>query len=144
MKGGVMGKDMAESVQRIILFDGVCNLCNGVVRFIIDHDPAGCFRFASIQSETGRTLMASRGLTPGDLSTFVLLDGSETLVRSDAALRIAGRLSRPWPVLAVLRIVPRPLRDWMYGLIGRNRYRLFGRSDQCRVPTPAEVARFLA
>jgi predicted DCC family thiol-disulfide oxidoreductase YuxK len=129
----------------VVMFDGVCNLCNGAVRFVIDRDPAGVFRFAALQSDAGRALLARLGvqLAPGDPETIVLVEGGRVYERSDAAVRIARRLAGPWRLFALLAIVPRRLRDAVYRFVARHRYRWFGRTAECRVPTPALRARFL-
>ncbi|GAA4453464.1 thiol-disulfide oxidoreductase DCC family protein [Nibrella saemangeumensis] len=119
----------------IVLFDGVCNLCNGAVNFIIDHDPQHRFRYASLQSETGKQLVARHPELAG-MDSIVLLSGDQVLSKSGAVLRIASLLSGPWRWLAVFRIVPQSLRDIVYDWVARNRYRLFGRTDACRIPTP--------
>jgi predicted DCC family thiol-disulfide oxidoreductase YuxK len=129
--------------QPILLFDGVCNLCSGAVRFVIRHDPAGRFRFAALQSETGRRLLARHGLPADAPDTFVLVEGARCFTRSDAAIEIARRLAGAWRWLRVVALVPRPIRDWAYGIVVRNRYRWFGRSESCMVPTPELAQRFL-
>ncbi|MHC5004558.1 MAG: thiol-disulfide oxidoreductase DCC family protein [Planctomycetota bacterium] len=129
----------------IVLFDGVCGLCNRTVQFIIRRDRLAVFRFAPLQSARGRALLEPFGMDADDLSTIVLIDGDRRLVRSDAALAIARRLRRPWSWLgAVLRIVPRPLRDLAYRFVARHRYRWFGRTDRCVAMTPEHRDRFLA
>ncbi|GAA4417694.1 thiol-disulfide oxidoreductase DCC family protein [Nibrella viscosa] len=126
----------------IVLFDGVCNLCNGAVNFLIDHDRQRRFRYASLQSETGRRLLTQRpALAATD--SIVLLSGEQVWVKSDAVLQIAGQLSIPWRWLAVFRILPRFLRDAAYDWVARNRYRLFGRTDTCRLPAPELQSLFL-
>lgn len=127
----------------IVLFDGVCNLCHGSVNFIIDRDPANVFRFASLQSGIGIKLLEDAGQNPEPVNSIVLIDGEKVHRRSSAALRIAWRLRFPWPLLAVFLLVPRPLRDAVYDFIARNRYRWFGQSDACRLPTPDRASRFL-
>lgn len=125
--------------RAIILFDGVCNLCNGAVTFVIDHDRDGYFAFAQLQSETGRDLL-------GDavrLESIVLIEDGVQYSQSTAALRIARRLRNPWPLLYSLIIVPKALRDGVYSLIAANRYRLFGKTESCRLPTPDMSERFL-
>lgn len=129
--------------QPVILFDGVCNLCAWSVQFIIRRDPRGRFRFAALQSPAGRRLLAERGADMRGLDSVVLVEGSRWYARSDAALRIARHLRGGWPLLALLRVVPRPLRDWAYDVIARNRYRWFGRQEACMLPTPALRERFL-
>ena len=130
----------------IILFDGVCNLCSGVVRFVIARDPHAHFRFAALQSDAARRACAEVGATPPaavDPDTIIVIADGRALERSDAALAIASRLPFPWPMFGVFRILPRALRDWAYRLIARNRYRWFGKSDTCLMPTPELRARFL-
>lgn len=142
---GLSAPDVDALVRQgpIVLFDGHCNLCNGAVDFLIRRDRRGTLRFASLQSDLGRALAARAGLDPDVLSTFVLVDGSRTYVRSTAALRAAAALRMPWPLLGVLRLVPRVLRDAVYDWVARNRIRWFGRKETCRLPSPEEAARFV-
>ena len=130
--------------QPILLFDGVCNLCNGFVQFIIRRDPEGMFRFASLQSELAQELLKERGLDPAALDTVVLIDGERAFTRSDAALQVAGRMGGAWPLLKVFRVLPRAWRNAVYDWVARHRYRWFGKKDQCMVPTPELRSRFLA
>ena len=123
----------------IVLFDGVCNLCNGAVRFILARDPRARFRFASLQSEAARRLLG--GDPPAE--TIVLIEAGKTHTRSTAALRIARLLRFPWPLWYGWIVVPRPLRDGVYDWVARHRYRWFGRRDTCMVPTPELRDRFL-
>ena len=125
----------------VVLFDGVCNLCDAAVTFIIDRDADAVFRFASLQSETGQRLTQQYGLENED--TVVLVADGRCYVRSTAALRIARRLDGAWPLLAALLVVPASLRDAAYRFIARHRYRWFGTRDACRVPTPELRRRFL-
>jgi predicted DCC family thiol-disulfide oxidoreductase YuxK len=127
----------------IVLFDGVCNLCTSTVQFIIKRDPHGYFTFASLQSEVGRTLLEDYGLQPDTLDTFVLVEGSRCFTRSDAALRVAKHLSGGWSLLRILSLVPKPIRDWGYTIIARNRYRWFGTHETCMVPSRDVLDRFL-
>ncbi|WP_266368813.1 thiol-disulfide oxidoreductase DCC family protein [Tellurirhabdus rosea] len=127
----------------ILLFDGVCNLCNGAVNFIIDRDPAGHFRFAALQSEAGKALLRKHHFPDTHLDSLILVTDGRVLTRSDAALAVARGLSGGWPLLAVFRFLPRPLRDAVYDWVARNRYRWFGKEDTCRLPSPALKARFL-
>ena len=130
----------------IILFDGVCNLCSGVVRFVIARDPHVRFRFAALQSDAARRACAEVGATPPaavDPDTIIVIVNGRALERSDAALAIASRLPFPWPMFGVFRILPRALRDWLYRFVAKNRYRWFGKSDTCMMPTPELRARFL-
>jgi len=133
----------AASGHPVLLFDGVCNLCNATVRFLVERDPEARLRFAALQSPVGQSLLARFGLERDDFDTMVLVDGDRCATRSDAALGVVPYLSGAWPLLRVLRVVPRPLRDAVYGFVVRNRYRWFGRRDDCMVPTPELRARFL-
>ena len=126
----------------ILLFDGVCNICDRSVQFVLDHDAAGAVRFASLQSRVGRELLAAHGVPPETDSVVLIADG-QAHVRSDAALATAARLDAPWRWLAAARIVPRPVRDAVYDWIARNRTRWFGTREACRIPTPDVRARFL-
>jgi predicted DCC family thiol-disulfide oxidoreductase YuxK len=127
----------------IVLFDGVCNLCNWWIQFIIKRDSKLLFRFAALQSRTGQHLLAHYGLCPQSLASMVLIDAGSASTRSDAALRIASYLPGMWPLLGTLRIVPRVLRNWVYDRIAENRYRWFGKKDACMVPMGDIAHRFL-
>lgn len=126
----------------VILFDGVCNLCHGAVRFIIRRDRAARFRFASLQSDTGRRL-AGPGL-PAEPDSILLFEEGRRYDRSTAALRIARRLDGAWPLLYAFIVIPRPLRDAVYAWIARHRYRWFGRLETCPLPDPGLADRFLS
>ena len=128
----------------IVLFDGVCNLCHGSVQFILRHEPAPIVRFASIQSDAGKELLAGCGL-PRDFSDAVIyIENGQVHQGATAALRIGQRLKFPWSMLAsVGLLVPTGIRDYIYGHIGRHRYQWFGRTDLCIVPTETLKSRFL-
>jgi predicted DCC family thiol-disulfide oxidoreductase YuxK len=128
----------------IVLFDGVCNLCTASVRFMIRRDPAERLRFATLQSATGRSLLERHHLPTDTLETFVVVAGDRCYTRSDAALEVVRRLRAPWPLLVVFKIIPRAIRDAIYSWVARHRYRWFGRTDQCMVPTGNLLERFLA
>ena len=127
----------------VVLFDGVCNLCNGAVQFVIGHDPTQQFRFASLQSDAAARLLARDDAAAPLPDSIVLLDEQGMHFRSTAILRIARRLSFPWPLASLFLAVPRPLRDGVYNLVARRRYRWFGRQDVCLTPTAELRARFL-
>ncbi|WP_336023405.1 thiol-disulfide oxidoreductase DCC family protein [Halobellus salinisoli] len=127
----------------VILFDGVCNLCNGVVSFLIPRDPEGRLRFAPLQSEAGRALLARHDLPAEDLETVVLVEGDRAHTKSDAAIRVAELLGWPYRLLALGWVVPRGVRDGMYGFVAENRYEWFGRKEQCMVPDEDVSDRFL-
>ena len=138
-----VGVETERSPGPIVLFDGLCNFCDTSVNFIIDRDPRGRFRFAPLQSESAKTLLLRHGLDAQQLQSVALIEGGICYTRSTAALRIARRLSGPWPLLYAMIVVPRPLRDLVYDWIARNRYRWFGTRDACRVPTSELRSRFM-
>ena len=125
-----------------ILFDGVCNLCNSSVNFIIDRD-RGAFKFASLQSSEAQNLLQKSGIDSRKLESIVLVENDAVYNKSTAALRIAGYLKGLWPVAKVFLILPRVIRDFLYDIIARNRYKWFGKQDACRIPTPELRHRFL-
>jgi predicted DCC family thiol-disulfide oxidoreductase YuxK len=135
-----------RSAPAIVLFDGVCNLCNRTVQIIIDHDPDGYFRFASLQSDQARRILAAHGVQPpeGDPDSILLVHGGRVYSHSSAALRIARRMRGAYRALWALIVVPRFLRDAVYRWIARNRYRWFGREERCWIPSPTLEARFLS
>lgn len=128
-----------------MLFDGVCNLCNRTVRFIIRHDPQARFQFASQQSATGRRLLRQHGIPTdaGLAGGVVVIEGDKVWLESDAIFRILYWLGGIWSIPAALWFLPKRLRDWAYRLIANNRYRIFGRRERCMVPTPELKKRFL-
>lgn len=128
----------------IVLFDGECNVCNRTVDFLLRRDRERRLRFAPLQSDAGRQLLARFGLPADRLDTVVLVEGDRFWTRSTAFLQALRRLPFPWPLASALRLVPRPLRDRAYDAFARNRYRWFGRRETCRVPAPDERDRFLA
>lgn len=134
---------MSMSPTRLLLFDGVCNLCNGVVQLVIKNDRHARFQFASLQSEAGQKLLREHGLPTQRFETFVLIEDGKVYTRSTAALRTIRQLRWPWRLLYGLIIVPRRVRDAIYDLIARSRYRLFGKRATCMVPTPELRSRFL-
>lgn len=134
---------MASASGPILLFDGVCNLCNASVRWLIAHDRAARFRFASLQSEPGRALLAQRGLPLDAMDTVVLVEGDAHWTKSDAALETARRLGGAWRLAVLFKALPRSLRDAVYEWVARNRYARWGKRDACWVPTPELRARFL-
>lgn len=129
--------------DRIVLFDGVCNLCSRSVRFIARRDPERRLRFAALQSAAGRALCRRRGIDPDDLNTMVYLEGDATFTRSDAVLRIARQLRGPIRLAGGFLVLPRPLRDALYNRVARSRYRLFGKKEACELPAPEIADRFL-
>lgn len=131
------------SQHSILLFDGVCNLCNGAVQFVIDRDKNNQFLFASLQSEEGKKILQEKGLSAGKMYSFILVENGKIFDRSTAVLRVAKRLKGLWSLLYAFIIVPKFIRDRVYNFISKNRYRWFGRKDECMVPTPELKAKFL-
>lgn len=127
----------------IILFDGICNLCDTAVQFIIRKDIEDCFRFAAMQSPAGQALLVQHGLSELSAETMVLIDGAAIYLRSDAAIEIARRLPGRWSMLAWLVHSPRGLRDAGYRLLARNRFRWFGQKQVCLLPSGELRRRFL-
>lgn len=130
----VTADDLLPAEQPIVLYDGVCNLCNGIVQFVLPRDAEGRFRFAPLQSEPGQALLRHFDMDTEDLSSFVLVEGTEVYTRSSAALRVAAGLDFPWSAFGTLRYIPRPARDAVYDVVARYRYRVFGTKDRCDLP----------
>jgi predicted DCC family thiol-disulfide oxidoreductase YuxK len=134
----------------IVLYDGVCGLCNRLVSYLIPRDPTARIRFAPLQGQFAAEVLRRHGIPApeGDPDSFVLVEAPGTphervSQRSTAALRTAAWLTRPWSWLRILWVVPRPVRDWVYDRIAKSRYRLFGKLDACPLPTAESRARFL-
>lgn len=142
MTGPMLPPDLAPG-ERVVLFDGVCKLCNGWAKFLIRHDRQRQFRLASVQSARGQALLAWYGLPTDRFDAMALIDEAGLHVRSTALLRILVRLPWPWRALFWLRLVPGPLRDGCYDRIALNRYRLFGRHALCLLPAADHAERFL-
>jgi len=134
---------MSHTEPPIIFFDGVCNLCNWFVQFVIRHDKRGIFKFASLQSDYAASLPALSDKVGNSLSTVVLQDGDRYYFKSAAALRIARMLGFPFSLAYVFIILPVPLRDAIYDWVANNRYAWFGKLDACWLPTPELKSRFL-
>lgn len=129
--------------QPVLLFDGVCNLCNGAVQFIIERDKKEQFLFASLQSDYAKEHLKDANLPEGFLDSLVLLDNGTYFTQSSAALRIAKKLDGAWPLMYGFIIIPKFIRDAVYNFIARNRYKWFGKKEQCWIPTPELKARFV-
>lgn len=132
-----------EEEKKIILFDGVCNLCNGAVIFTIERDKNNLFRYAALQSAPGRKLIAKHGIDTSKTDSIILVDGDEYYIKSSAALRVARHLSGGYPLLYGFMILPKLIRDRIYDIVAHNRYKWFGRKESCMVPTPELKAKFL-
>lgn len=126
-----------------MLFDGVCKLCTGSVAFVLRHEENAALRFAALQSPAGTRLMREYGIEPAQMKTFVVIADGKAYTRSDAAIRVARFLRGAWKLLGLVGVVPRPIRDYAYDVVARNRYRWFGRHDACITPTPELRRRFI-
>lgn len=129
--------------DHIILFDGVCNLCNGAVNFIIKKDKKQLYRFASLQSDVGIHLLKQYDLESNDLNSFVLIENNKAYLKSSAALHIAKNIGGFYSILYGFMVIPRFIRDFVYSIIAKNRYKWFGKTNACMMPTPQLQARFL-
>jgi len=130
--------------KQIVLFDGVCNFCNDSVRFIIKRDKKDLYRFASLQSQLGQTLTASRGIDTNAIDSIILINPGEAYyIKSDAALEIAKHMTGLYPALSVFLYLPRGFRDFFYDFVAKNRYKWFGKKETCPMPTPDEQEKFL-
>jgi predicted DCC family thiol-disulfide oxidoreductase YuxK len=137
-----MSIERAEDRGPVIVFDGICVLCNGWVRFLLKHDRRHRYRFAAMQSDAGRALLAAHGLDPDDPASFLLVDGGHAWTDTDAIRRVLTGLGGVWRLAHAMALMPRAVRDPLYRRLARNRYRWFG-TTECRVPTEEERARFL-
>jgi predicted DCC family thiol-disulfide oxidoreductase YuxK len=139
--------DQTRRGVHLVLYDGVCGLCQGVCQFILARDRDGVFDFASLQSGIGRAWLERFGRDPHDLDSFCLITDYQTSpvlhIKSRAALGVTARLGTPWRWLRAGRVLPQALSDWLYDLVARNRYQWFGRTDTCLLPSPDVRQRFL-
>jgi predicted DCC family thiol-disulfide oxidoreductase YuxK len=133
---------MSDQKPIIILFDGVCNLCNGFVNFLIDRDTNKQFKFASLQSSFGENVLLKNSLATDDYQSVIVLENEELFTKSSAIFKVIERLPN-WRWLRIFKTLPNFILDGIYGLVARNRYRIFGKRDSCRLPTPAERAKFI-
>ena len=133
-----------ESNKKIILFDGVCNLCNGAVQFVIKRDKKDVFRYAALQSEVGQNLLEARNIDTSKIDSIILIEpGVAFYTKSDATLEIDREFGGVWRLLLVFQWIPGSIRNIIYDFVARNRYRWFGKKEQCMVPTPELQAKFL-
>ncbi len=140
-----MSRNASRGVQPspVLLFDGVCNLCTGLVQWVIEHDPDGVIRFASLQSDAGQHLLDEHDLPSSAFETMVLVENDEVYTKSSAALRLAKHLGLPYALLYPAVIIPRGVRDRVYDVVANNRYEWFGQRDTCMRPTPDLQDRFI-
>ena len=132
-----------SSDEAVVLFDGVCNLCNGLVSFLIPRDSDGRLQFAALQSDAGQELLTRHGLPTEGFDSFVLVEGEQLYTKSDAAIRVAELLGWPYRAARVGRLIPSGLRDSLYDIVADNRYDWFGRKEQCMIPDEDVSDRFL-
>ena len=132
-----------DKYEHVIAFDGICNFCNRFVNFVMDRDASKKFRFGTLQSEPAQLLLTELQLPTEDFETFILLEHGQVFTKSTAALRIFKQLGGLWPTLYIFWLVPKPIRDAVYSIIARNRYQWMGKTETCRVPTPADHQRFV-
>tara|TARA_B100000949_G_scaffold225031_1_gene228898 strand:- start:57 stop:452 length:396 start_codon:yes stop_codon:yes gene_type:complete len=129
--------------QKIILFDGVCNLCNGAIQFVIKHDRKSVFKFAAIQTEEGKKLLQKFNIDPAKTDSLILIANDKAYIKSSAALRIARELDHLLPLLYIFILIPGFIRHGIYDLIAKNRYNWFGKRESCMMPTEELNSRFL-
>jgi predicted DCC family thiol-disulfide oxidoreductase YuxK len=129
--------------QPVLLFDGICNLCNSSVQFILKHEKNSELKFAALQSQFGQELLSQYKLTSPKMNSVILVSDGKVYLASDAVIRVCRFLKFPWNLGSVLIVIPRPLRDFFYKKIAKNRYRWFGKKESCMVPSPGRRSRFL-
>ncbi|WP_298485998.1 thiol-disulfide oxidoreductase DCC family protein [uncultured Maribacter sp.] len=135
---------MSSPAKKIILFDGVCNLCNGAIQFIIKRDTHNLFLFTPLQSETGKKLLEERRIDPKNMDSIILIEPNVAYyIKSDAALEIVKYLKTPWRLISIFKVLPIGFRNFVYDFIAKNRYRWFGKEDHCMIPTPELKTKFL-
>ena len=129
--------------EMLLLYDGVCGLCNSLVQWTIRHDRTGRIRYAALQSELGQRLLRANGMRTDDFDTAVLVENGRAHTKARAVLRVLGEMRMPWPLLAPMARLPRPLLDFFYDRVARNRYHFFGRTEACMLPPPEVRSRFI-
>ena len=131
--------------KKIILFDGVCNLCNSSINYVIDKDVDDEFRFLALQSDLGKELQNYLGITSKTLDSIILFIPDEAYyIKSTAAIKIMSRFSGAWKLISIFNIIPASIRDFIYDVVARNRYKWYGKQNQCRIPTPELKSKFLS
>ena len=131
------------SEKTTMLIDGLCNICSRTVKFTVEHDPKSSIQFAALQSPAGQKLLTEYGLQTNNFTSFVLIENNKAYTKSTGALKYFRKLTPPWSFLHILIVIPRPIRDFFYDIIATNRYRWFGKMDQCLVPSSELRSRFL-
>lgn len=128
--------------QPVIFFDGVCNLCNASVQFVIEHDQENYFKFSALQGDYAKAVLPKFNVNPSSLNSTLLLEDGKLYTKSSSALRVAKKLNGIWPLLYGFIIVPKFIRDWVYDLVAKNRYKWWGKQETCWLPTPALKNKF--
>jgi predicted DCC family thiol-disulfide oxidoreductase YuxK len=136
--------NISEQQHPVILFDGVCNLCSGAVAFIIKRDKSARYKFAALQSENGKNLISKFNLSPDKIDSILLLENDKYFIKSTAVIKICRDLRALWPLVYIFILIPKSLRDYVYDLIAKNRYRWFGKKEQCLIPGEELESRFLS
>ena len=131
-----------ESKHKVILFDGVCNLCNSSVNFVIRNDKKDVFKFAPIQSDFGKIALKKHHINSKDTDSIILIDDDNYYIKSSAALYIAKNLSGAYPLLFCFMLVPKFMRNWVYDVVAKNRYKWYGKKENCMIPTPELIDKF--
>jgi len=134
---------IAEVHNSVIIFDGVCNLCNGAVNFIIDRDTSANFQFAPMQSASATKILATLNLSRNNFDSIILIENGKFYIKSTAALRICKKLGALWPLLYIFILIPRTIRDYFYDIVAKNRYQWFGKREKCILPNAEIESRFL-
>ncbi|MBX2828376.1 MAG: thiol-disulfide oxidoreductase DCC family protein [Flavobacteriaceae bacterium] len=129
--------------QRIILFDGVCNLCNSSVTFVIKRDKKNRFKFAALQSDIGQELISHHGIDTDKVDSIIFIENGKAYTKSTAALRVSKYLGGAYPLMMAFMIVPPFIRNWVYDWVARNRYKWYGKKESCMIPTPELRSKFL-
>lgn len=132
-----------NKVNPVVLFDGVCNLCNSSINYIIDRDKSGYFKFAALQTDAGKQLLSQYNLPAQDYKSIVLIQNNRVYSKSTAVLHICKRMSGLWPLFYGFIILPKFLRDPLYDVVAKNRYHWFGKLDSCKIPTKELASRFI-
>jgi len=132
-----------EQLNKIIFFDGICNLCNATVQFVIKRDKKAIFKFAPLQSGTGHAALRKMRMKPDHLETIIYLRGDRYLTKSSAILYVLKDIGGIWQLVFGFMIIPAFIRDFVYGIVARNRYRIFGKKESCMIPAPELKSRFL-
>jgi predicted DCC family thiol-disulfide oxidoreductase YuxK len=140
-----LSEDVLRQIDNrdFIIFDGVCVLCNGWVKFVLRFDTSENFSFVIAQSELGETIYEQLGLKSDDYDTFIIVRNGEMFTKLDGVFALLGAIGWPWKIVSIGKILPKGLKDYMYDRVAKNRYALFGKKDVCMMPTPEIKARFI-